>query len=325
MVMKTRPYLLHALSPLHAGTGQAVDVIDLPIARMASTGIPIVPGSSIKGVLRDHRRPEGTADSKDEGWRRHLAVFGPEQGNDGEDDRHAGALVVGDARLLALPVRSFRGTFAWVTSPLLLQLAARDLGAEAPVGDFFIEGRGAVVPTLPGAAPHLNVHGSGREQKIYLVDLDLPVATGTVTGKGAVAGTVLAAWAALLAAKVQPAPLGLFARRLVLVDDETMTFLWETATQIDVRNRIDPATRTVAKGALWSEESLPPETVLVGTLLGDRARRREVTLDADGVLDAALPEDIALQFGGKATVGRGRCRMMPVTITTGGGASDANA
>ena len=28
--MKTRPYLLHALTPLHAGTGQSVGVIDLP-------------------------------------------------------------------------------------------------------------------------------------------------------------------------------------------------------------------------------------------------------------------------------------------------------
>ena len=44
---------------------------------------------------------------------------------------HAGALVVGDARLLALPVRSFKGTFAFVTSPLLLRLAKRDLGVEA--------------------------------------------------------------------------------------------------------------------------------------------------------------------------------------------------
>jgi CRISPR-associated protein Cmr4 len=54
--MERRPYLLHALSPLHAGTGQAVDIVDLPIARMESTRIPLVPGSSIKGVLRDAAR-----------------------------------------------------------------------------------------------------------------------------------------------------------------------------------------------------------------------------------------------------------------------------
>ena len=46
-------FLLQAVSPLHAGTGQSADIIDLPIARMKSTGIPFVPGSSLKGVLRD--------------------------------------------------------------------------------------------------------------------------------------------------------------------------------------------------------------------------------------------------------------------------------
>src|SRR5262245_623604 len=106
--MKTKPFLLHALSPLHAGVGHAADVIDLPIARMKATGIPFVPGSSIKGVLRDARQkldPDKL-----------FAIFGP-PGD--EADKHAGALVAGDARLLALPVRSFKGTFAWVSSPLL--------------------------------------------------------------------------------------------------------------------------------------------------------------------------------------------------------------
>ncbi len=51
--MNSRPFLIHALSPLHAGTGHAADVVDLPTARMKATGIPFLPGSSIKGVLRD--------------------------------------------------------------------------------------------------------------------------------------------------------------------------------------------------------------------------------------------------------------------------------
>lgn len=53
-----RAFLLHALSPLHAGTGHSADVIDLPIARMKATGIPIAPSSSIEGKLRDARRRE---------------------------------------------------------------------------------------------------------------------------------------------------------------------------------------------------------------------------------------------------------------------------
>ena len=38
---------LHALSPLHAGTGQGIGAIDLPIAREKATGIPYLPGSSL--------------------------------------------------------------------------------------------------------------------------------------------------------------------------------------------------------------------------------------------------------------------------------------
>jgi CRISPR-associated protein Cmr4 len=76
--------------------------------------------------------------------------------------------------------------------------------------------------------------------------------------------------------------------------------------------RIDENTRTVADGALWLEESLPPETLLLGLLAADRSRRPGVDLAPDAVLNFALPGEQVLQFGGKATTGRGRCRMVPV-------------
>lgn len=277
--MKTRPFLLHALSPLHAGTGQAADVIDLPIARMKATGIPVVPGSSIKGVLRDacrqvdHERTE--------------AVFGPSD----DPAAHAGALIVGDARLLALPVRSFRGTFAWVSSPLLLRLAKRDLVAsELPVPH--MAGRSAQV-----ASENVCVY----QKRLYLEDIDLP----------AESSADVKTWAQRLAALAALED-DLFTHRFVVVDDDTMTFFWETATQVDARVRLDDATRTVAQGALWLEESLPPETLLIGLLAADRSRRPEMEMTPDAVLDFALPKEAILQFGGKATIGRGRCRIIPV-------------
>ena len=55
--METMCYYIHALTALHAGTGQGVGVVDLPIAREKSTGLPIVPGSGIKGVLREELNP----------------------------------------------------------------------------------------------------------------------------------------------------------------------------------------------------------------------------------------------------------------------------
>jgi len=276
--MNTRPFLLHALSPLHAGTGHTPDIIDLPIARMKATGIPFLPGSSIKGVLRDARR--STDREKTE------AVFGPSD----DPAAHAGALVVGDARMLALPVRSFRGTFAWATSPLLLTLTKRDLG-ETSLAIPSINGRGARL-TQGNACVHTD--------KLYLEDLDL-LATESAEAT---------AWAQRLAPLASPGD-DIFTKRFVIVDDDTMAFLWETATQVDARVRLDEKTRTVAPGALWLEESLPPETLLIGLFGADRSRRPNVTMTPDEVLGFALPAEEVHQFGGKATTGRGRCRIVP--------------
>ena len=279
--MKTQSYILHALSPLHAGTGQAAELIDLPIARLKGTGIPYVPGSSIKGVLRDARN--GSAEVE--------AVFGPDTGHAGD---HAGALVCTDARLMALPVRSFHGTFGFVTSPLLLTLAARDLEEPPPVPK--------PPPNHCMAGPQL-----AEGDTVYLEDLDLTAVP---------AEPAWAAWQKRLApifgqsADEQQ----VFSSRFAVVDDETMTFLWETATQLDQRVRISPDTRTVAKGALWLEESLPPETLLIGLLLAEQSRKQDYRrLSPEEVLQVALPQgEQVLQFGGKSTVGRGRCRMVPL-------------
>ncbi|MCA9537605.1 MAG: type III-B CRISPR module RAMP protein Cmr4 [Myxococcales bacterium] len=294
--MKTRPYLLHALTPLHAGTGQSVGVIDLPLARARATGMPLVPGSSVKGVLREARSPE---DRKDKGGPDLFAVFGPPSG---DADLHAGALSVTDARLLALPVRSFLGTFAWVTSPLLLRLARADLGDAAPAG---VPKRPAeAVPGDPWAVIGAKTpHRGSHRGKLYLEDVDIRIAGHD---------PAVDAWAQWLAGLISAAAPDACSERFVVVDDETMTFLYETAMQIDTRVRIDRETGTVAKGALWTEESLPPETVLLGLLVAERTRRKGIDLDADTVLNEALSKEEVLQFGGKATVGRGRCRIVPV-------------
>lgn len=281
--MKTRPFLLHALSPLHVGTGHSADIIDLPIAKMKATGIPFVPGSAIKGVLRDARRDGDQAKAE--------AVFGPQSA---DADSHAGALIVSDARLIAMPVRSFRGTFCWISSPLLLVLAQRDVKELAQLKVPDIEGRRALVSTEP---ENICVH----KNSLYLQDIDLPVAKSAD----------ITEWAKTLA-RCLSFGANTFSKRFALVDDDTMSLFCETATQVDTRVRINANTRTVDKGALWLEESLPPETMLVGLLGGDRSRKTGQDMSPSDVLDYALPEEQVLQFGGKATVGRGRCRIVPV-------------
>ena len=103
---------IHAITSVHPGSGTALGHVDLPIQRERHTDWPMIPGSSLKGVLRDAL---GAADRLSEEER--LAVFGPDQRSAHE---HAGAIALTDARILGFPVRSLAGVFAWLAMQLIV-------------------------------------------------------------------------------------------------------------------------------------------------------------------------------------------------------------
>lgn len=285
-----QPYLyhLHALSALHCGTGQSVGIVDLPIARARATQLPIVPGSSLRGVLRAMIEGENPSAAP--------ALFGP-RAISGTEDIFAGALTLGDATLLLLPVRALAGILCYVTSPFVLNRYAQDLRRA-----------GLTVPALPakplaGRARVAPGSVNCANGTLILEDLDL----------SAEEDPALVAWASLIADQVHPTDAGSRAdlsQRLALVPDDILAFLSETATEVRTRIAIDPATGTVKRGALWYEENLPAEAVLWGiyTLEASRNRQDPRTRAA---LSQALPASGALvQLGGKAGIGRGLCRLL---------------
>src|SRR2546421_5437268 len=129
--MTARLTFVHALSPLHAGIGQGAGVIDLPIAREKATGLPFLPGSSLKGALK--------ALCPDENTRKR--IFGADPTGSDTSNDYASPVQFSDQRLLLLPVRSLAGTFAWVTSPYILDRFARDIR--------FIQGKQDWTANLP--------------------------------------------------------------------------------------------------------------------------------------------------------------------------------
>ena len=155
--MQTRIFHLQALSALHVGTGQGVGVVDLPIARSKATNLPLVPGSSLKGVLRDEAASQFNLTDV---ARDIKTLFGPEN----NDSSHAGALAFGDAQLLLLPIRSFAGTVAYATCPYILRQYQRDLEVNI------------TIPSLEGNSARVvdeSVLLVGRTGKIALEDLDM--------------------------------------------------------------------------------------------------------------------------------------------------------
>jgi len=289
--MQAKLLLLHALSPLHAGTGQGVGVIDLPIAREKATGIPFVPGSTVKGVLRD------ACDDKT----RRKQVFGPETDRASE---WAGSAQFTDQRLLLLPVRSLAGTFAWVTSPLLIQRFLRD---EANVPTL----QPTKTPPAPANDETCVVAANGickliltqdRNEQVVLEDLALtPTKDANLTQ-----------WAGWLGAQLFPTDgywKTALQQRLCIVSDDVLSFLLQTATEITARIRLDDDKKTVAQGALWYEEALPAESVLAGLVLATPIKASGAKVNDVFKTIGDLVHDKTMQFGGNATVGRGLCRM----------------
>lgn len=283
--MNVRLLFLHALSPIHCGTGQAIGGIDLPIAREKPTNIPLVPGSGLKGTLRARAKPEDPM---------LVTVFGPDTENAGE---HAGSVQFSDANLVFLPVRSVCGTFAWVTSPYLLRRLMRD-ASEAGVK----LGTGLPQPKDVNTACVTDdkLKAGGR---VVFEDFDFEP----------VKDPLVAAIAKDVAVRLFPEPeRQFFVDRVCVLHDDVMSVLLRTGMEVVARNRLDPETKTVQRGALWTEEALPIESILAGVVVATpvRPRRGGPLPEAQTLL--AFVERLAagpMQIGGKATVGRGLCRV----------------
>jgi CRISPR-associated protein Cmr4 len=305
--MDARLIFVHALSPLHAGTGQGVGVIDLPIAREKATGIPYLPGSSLKGVLRE------TCPASDR-----AAIFGPEPTN---AEEYASSVHFSDQRLLLLPVRSLKGTFAWVTSPYVLRRFAREvqdvgLAAQLPAIPQPAEPqetqRGQAMVAQQGSALGMP---NGQQPLVVLEDLDLESAPDATTN----------AWATWVASYVfpgQPDWQTAFRERFCIVHDDILSFLLTTATEVIARIKLQEHTKTVQRGGLWYEEALPTETILTGLVAAMPTKNAGKT--AKQVFDVVdtLTRNQTLQLGGKATVGRGLCR---IQMAAQGGNGNANS
>src|SRR5437764_11733544 len=112
MITDTTMLYLYTETPLHAGVGSGLSSIDLPIQRERTTQYPMIQGSGIKGKLRATAEFEkvpdldilfGSAKTDDKTAKTNMANAA--KSNDESKD-YAGALIVGDARILLFPVRS---------------------------------------------------------------------------------------------------------------------------------------------------------------------------------------------------------------------------
>jgi len=292
MFEKAAMLFLYCETPVHAGTGTSLSIVDLPIQRERITGLPIVQASSLKGVLRaEVERLKGKQIAE--------TLFGPETQRAHE---HAGCVSPHDARLLLFPIRSLVGVFAWATCPFVLERFKREMIAAG----FSVNWS---VPTLPANSQQALV----AESSEIIVDATIVLEEFAFKAQPSTEAKSIAEWLAENAFpqsdEYKPFREWL-PKRFVILPDNAFRDFTQLATEVIARIRLKPETKTVAEGALWSEEHLPNETLLYAPIfvskpLAPNANQLGLT-DSNAVLQVLNNLQLdRLQIGGDETVGRG--------------------
>jgi CRISPR-associated protein Cmr4 len=321
---------LHAQTALHPGAGTALGTVDLPVQRERHTQWPTIAGSALKGILRDACReniairpdldqlarfddePDKPAERKGKAREKADAtlelneLFGPPTAGSHE---FGGALSITDARLLAFPVRSLKGVFAWVSCPAVLQRLERD----AVLAGKTLEG------TIPDVANEQVVVPEGCpclvSEHIILEEFEFKRSPANC-GK-------LAEWITLNLFPDTPsyaATRTRFQKHFLLLSDDDFTHFAKHATEVAARIGLDYETKTVKTGALFYQEFLPAETLFYAVVLANSARSRNGKGKDGTAILKTLEQHVpsVLQVGGDETTGKGLCAVRLTNGKAGG-------
>ncbi|MGH3803375.1 MAG: type III-B CRISPR module RAMP protein Cmr4, partial [Pseudonocardiaceae bacterium] len=237
---------LYAESPVHAGADSSLGVLDLPIQREASTGLPVIWGQSLKGALRSHFRPLWLAPKL-------VEVFGaepPAAGSSAGGSLPPGTLSVGDAQLTAMPVPTLVDTYAWVTSALVLGRLERKAGL--------------VGLSTPARSVSRTDEGSGLTAGTQWAKPATVLGPYVVDGRHDDAVTEWAQW--LSSTALSPTAVPQFFRTklttdLLAVADSILVGVTTECAELTPRIQLESAAKTVKHGPFYSEY-LPTETIL---------------------------------------------------------------
>ena len=265
--MRKEHYLLKVLTPLHIGAGQGLGHVDLPIVREAHTNFPYIPGTSLKGALRnleinqvarargekpsqvEERLTKNKFDQKEEDILRLAKIFGV-AGEGAEEGKEVGAgkVLFSDAFIVLFPVKSARGVFSLTTCPCVINRFFELLGIDQRVKDV-PEGKVKVLNTNG----HKNLINDNNKYRLLLEEFVFEAEESEELKKFVeLVGTFVGEENK---------------QRIVCVNDTDFMDFVSNYTEVQTHIKINLDTGTVKEGALWTEEYVPAESIFAFSLV----------------------------------------------------------
>lgn len=300
----------YTLTPLHMGSGSSVSYIDLPIQRERHTSFPMMAGSGIKGVFRNHA---GRVWNNKEDVNR---IFGPEDGSESSS-----CVAFTDARILLYPVRSVKNIFAWITCPFILTRFKEDLKSagllDSNSDDFTIPDSIDDSKIIVSESTKLKIDSNNNNVGLEEFVFDIAQNTSNIDG---VVESIRKRIPEVETKKK-------FAERFAIVSDNVFTDLVNYAVEVRTRIKIDQLTGTAQGKALFTVEMVPSEAIFYSLLFVNETKgngnssqqhnSNSTSKDTDNIEnkinelfnvssgDNGNTKETVLQFGGDETTGSG--------------------
>lgn len=293
MFTKSELFFIFAETPLHCGSGSTVGTIDLPIQREVYNELPIIHGQSLKGAIRDFF--ENNYKNSNEEKEKIEITFGP------NNTEYASCLSFSQANLLLFPIPSFKGVFAYATSPMCLDKFFRTLKMLYPetktpdydkLKNYLINENKVLIPS--NSSLHLN-------NKVILANLVFEKESIEEVDKLAL----------FLGERIFKKEdnynflKNILSKNIVILNDTVFSKLTKLKTDVVYRNKIGE-NGIVEEGALWTEEYLPSDTIMWSTIFVGQPKKENSPLKTDIDVLKFVKENLKTLFiGGNKTIGKG--------------------
>lgn len=299
MFQIAKPLFFICETPLHAGSGSDLGVVDLPIQREKHTSFPKIESSSFKGAMREAFRTRTKVTNT-----QIEALFGPEEGG---NEGHMGALGFSDARLLLFPVKSMKGVFAWITCPKVLDQFKRDMKITDDSfdikGEYDVDTEGGKCKLMNDTS-NLKINNNNNillEEYAFETN-KIEWAEGAKPLQDWFAENLPTEWKDKITKDI-----------VVLSNDDFKDFV-NLSTEVITRTKIQNDTGTVQPGALFTEEFLPAESVMYSLIMASPVFKKdkgdlETAEKVIKIFSDVIQNNLSiLQIGGNATLGKGIVR-----------------